>query len=126
MTLDSDALAAALTAMMDAPARLAALVRRFEHLETKIDALSAALPPLLVSVTEAAQAFKVSVPTMRRWVRGGNVPTVRVGATVRVDLSRVRGSDAGEVLRLATTARRPAGAAAFGNDNGRRGGPTLG
>lgn len=105
MTFDADTLAAALTALVDTPARLAALVRRFEHLEEKVDAISAALPPVLVPIPEAAKVFKVSVPTMRRWARNGDVPTVRIGATLRVDLSRLRGVDDVAVARAAQQAR---------------------
>jgi excisionase family DNA binding protein len=61
------------------------------------------LPPLLVPVPEAAAAFKVSVPTMRRWVKAGAVPTVKVGATTRVDLSRLHGTDDLSIARATLT-----------------------
>ena len=75
------------------------------ELTAKVEALRAASPPLLVTVQEAAAICKVSVPTMRRWVKGGQVPVVKVASTVRVDLSRVRGVDAKDIARMAREAR---------------------
>jgi len=89
MTLDARALTVALEALLEVPDRLAAFERRFASVESQLSSLVTALPPLLVPVTEAAAALKVSVPTMRRWVRAGAVPVVRVGNTIRVDLSRL-------------------------------------
>ncbi len=59
----------------------------------------------LLSVPDAARAFQVSLPTMRRWVKAGRVPTVKIGATVRVDMSRLHGVGHVEVARLAAAAR---------------------
>ena len=73
---------------------MAAMEQALTELTAKVEALRAASPPLLAPVTEAATIFKVSVPTMSRWVRIGHVPVVKVANTVRVDLSRVRGVDA--------------------------------
>jgi hypothetical protein len=42
---------------------------------------------------------------MRRWVKAGRVPTVKIGATVRVDMSRLHGVGHVEVARLAAAAR---------------------
>ena len=48
--------------------------------------------------------FKVSIPTMRRWARRGELPSRHVGNTVRVDLCRVRGLGAEDIGRLAREA----------------------
>lgn len=107
MTIDPAKLSAALGALLEAPGRLAAMERRFDRLEGQLGAVAAALPPLLLPIPQAAAVFKVSVPTMRRWVRAGEVPTVRVGGTVRVDMSRIHGIDDLAVARAARGA--PAG-----------------
>jgi excisionase family DNA binding protein len=80
---------------------MAAMEQALTELTAKVEALRAASPPLLVPVTEAATIFKVSVPTMRRWVKTGRVPVVKVANTMRVDLSRVRGVDAEDIGRMA-------------------------
>jgi excisionase family DNA binding protein len=41
-------------------------------------------PPLLLTVTEAAQWLRVHVTTLRAMIRRGAVPVVRFGRTVRV------------------------------------------
>jgi excisionase family DNA binding protein len=91
--IDTQNLAALFSAMGDIPARLAALERAVTDNTDKLESLRAALPPALVTITEAATAFKVSVPTMRRWVNRGEVPTVKIGNTVRVDMARLHGTD---------------------------------
>jgi len=54
---------------------------------------------------QAAAIFKVRVATVRRWVKTGHVPVVKVANTVRVDLSRVHGVDAADVARMAREIR---------------------
>ena len=102
---DTQAVARAFLAMADIPARLIALEQRVSECTTKLDSLMAALPPKLVTITEAAAACEVSVPSMRRWVKRGDVPSLKVGHTVRVDLSRLRGKDASAVAMMAAEAR---------------------
>jgi excisionase family DNA binding protein len=99
-------IATLLSALAEIPGRLAALEREQARVTAELAGIRATLPPLLVSVPDAAQALKVSVPTMRRWVKAGAVPTVRVGNTVRVDLSRMGGTDANDIARLASSIRR--------------------
>jgi excisionase family DNA binding protein len=101
MKMDSASMAAVLTAFSEMPVRMAAMERALTELSAKVEALRAASPPLLVPVTEAATIFRVSVPTVRRWVKSGRVPVVKVANTVRVDLSRVRGVDAEDIARTA-------------------------
>ena len=103
--IDTADLAALLGAMREAPGRLAALERQTAAVAAGLEAVRAALPPTFATVTEAANALKVSVPTMRRWVKAGRVPTLKVGNTVRVDLSRMKGLDASEVGRRAAALR---------------------
>lgn len=105
MKIDPTAIAALLTAFSEMPVHMAAMERALNELTYKVDALRAALPPLLVPVTQAAAIFKVSVPTMRRWVKRGQLPVMKVANTLRVDLSRVRGVDAEDIARMAREAR---------------------
>jgi excisionase family DNA binding protein len=102
---DPGSLAAIFGALADIPARLAALEHAANENGTKLDALQAALPPKHLTITEAAKAIKVSIPTMRRWVRKGVVTTLKVGKVIRVDVSRLRGVDAAEIVRSAGEAR---------------------
>lgn len=104
MSIDAAALAALFAALGETPARLAALERASEAARADMAAIRAALPPVLLSIPDAARAFQVSLPTMRRWVKAGRVPTVKVGATVRVDMSRLHGADDVTVARLVRAA----------------------
>jgi excisionase family DNA binding protein len=48
------------------------------------------LPPLL-TIGEAAAALRVSVPTIRRWIRSGHLPAAHVGpGSLRVEARAVR------------------------------------
>ncbi len=86
-------------------------VGRWKNFGAKIQASRASLnpeagsPPSLDQVPEAAAIFKVSVATMRRWVKTGHVSVVKLANTVRVDLPRVHGVDAADVARMAREAR---------------------
>jgi excisionase family DNA binding protein len=106
MGIDSNALGALFAALTEIPGRVAAIERLVADACGELARIRDALPPCLVSVPEAAAAFKVSVPTMRRWVKAGAVPSVGVGATVRVDLSRLHGTDEIAIAR-ATRSRGP-------------------
>lgn len=101
MSADGDRLAAIFAAMADTPTRLAALERANEATRADLALIRAALPPVLLTLPEAADAFKVSVQTMRRWVRAGKVPTIKIGSTVRVDMSRLHGVDGQGVVEMA-------------------------
>jgi glutamate-1-semialdehyde aminotransferase len=105
MDIDPASIVAVLTTFSELPVRMAAMERALNELTTEVEILRAASPPLLVPLTEAAMVFKVSMPTMRRWVKRGQVPVVKVANTVRVDLSRIRGVDAGDIARIAGEAR---------------------
>jgi excisionase family DNA binding protein len=108
--LDTTALATMFAAVAEIPARVAALERVVTDLRTDMEAIKSALPPVFKTIPEAAKIFQVSVPTMRRWVNRGHVPTVKVGHTVRVDMSRLHGVDAAEIGRKAEEARKSSGA----------------
>jgi excisionase family DNA binding protein len=77
------------------------------RLADEMAALRSALPPMLVTVREAAKALGISVSTLRRRVREGSVPVRRIGRgrCVRVDLSALRAPTEAEVIRLATQTR---------------------
>ncbi len=101
-----DDIGAGLAALLHVPAEMAALREEIVGLRAEVIALREALPPMLVNVQQAAERLGVSVPTVRRLVRAGRLPSVHIGSSVRVDLSRVRPIDPGEVAQLAAQARR--------------------
>jgi excisionase family DNA binding protein len=102
---DPQSLATLFCALLEIPRRMAALELNAGKISEKVDRLLAALPPALIPIPEAAAAFKVSIPTMRRWAKRGEVPTVKIGNTIRVDMSRLHGKDAAEVSAWAAEAR---------------------
>jgi excisionase family DNA binding protein len=98
-------IAAVVAAFAEMPTRFAALERSVTELTAKMEALRVALPPLLVRVPEAAAVCKVSAKTVRRWVETRQIPAVRIGRMVRIDLTRVHGIDADDVAMMSREAR---------------------
>jgi len=86
-------------------AKLAPLRGDIGRLAAELEAMRRTFPPALVPVREAAQALGVSEATIRRRIRDGDMATVRIGRSVRVDLAALRSTDAGEVARLAAAIR---------------------
>jgi hypothetical protein len=105
MKIDPATIAAVITAFSEIPVRVAGMERAVTEVTASVEALRAASPPLLLRLPEAAAIFKMSVVTMRRWVKTGHVPVVKVANTVRVDLTRVHGVDATDVARMAREVR---------------------
>ena len=97
-----------LAAFAESPRLLDALTRRLDELGAKLDAIAARLPPALTSVSEAARRLGLSTPTVRRRIKSGELPTVRIGARVLVDLSAITTTTPDDVAALAHAARRPA------------------
>ena len=76
------------------------------RLEAQVTALTGAvrgleerLPPRLVSVEEAAQHLSISVQTVRRWCKAGQLAYVRRGRQLRIDLTKVRAFTNDELRR---------------------------
>jgi excisionase family DNA binding protein len=68
-----------------------------ELLTAAIRSLERHLPAPLVSVQDAAERLGVSVNTVRRRVKSGDIPCTRIGKAVRIDLTKVRPLDQTEV-----------------------------
>lgn len=106
-----ETLAAAVSAQLE-PMR--AELRR---MTAELAAMRRALPPQLVTMTQAAKALGLSLSTVRRRVRDGSLPSKRVGRSVRVDLAAVSGPAESEVnagvveLRATMASRRASGEA---------------
>ena len=62
------------------------------------------IPAPVVSVHEAAERLGVSVNTVRRRVKSGEIPCTRIGKVLRIDLSKVRVLDQEEVEEMAQRA----------------------
>jgi excisionase family DNA binding protein len=77
-----------LSALLQLPVDVQALRREVAQLRSAVDQLRRALPPVLLSVSEAARALNVSTVTIRRMIRAGTLAHVRVGRSLRVDLTR--------------------------------------
>ena len=80
-----------------------------EQLTVAIRSLERHLPAPLVSVQDAAERLGVSVNTVRRRVKSGDIPCTRIGKALRIDLTKVRALDQVEVNELADQALRRAG-----------------
>lgn len=103
-----DSLATTLSAIGQIPAAFAELQREVRSLALALRGVEGRLPPQLVSVREAARALGCSVPTVRRKVGSGELASVRLGRTVRVDLSKLVSLDRDDVAAMLDKARRPA------------------
>jgi excisionase family DNA binding protein len=77
-----------------------------ESLTVAIRSLERHLPCPLVSVHEAAERLGVSVNTVRRRVKSGDIPSTRIGKAVRIDLTKLRPLDDTELQELANRALR--------------------
>lgn len=87
---------------------LAPLLDELRQVRAEVAELRAALPPApLVSVEEAARLAGVSIATMRRRIKVGEVPSIRHGRTVRIDPVALRPPSGAQVIELAHRARFP-------------------
>jgi excisionase family DNA binding protein len=100
-----DQLAVTLSALLDTPRVLADLRRQVADLTDAVRSMEKNLPSLLVSIDEAAKVLGYSSASVRRWAGAGAIPTLRLGRSWRVDLSKIRGMDPAEIARLAREAR---------------------
>jgi excisionase family DNA binding protein len=80
-----DAIAAALEA------KLLPLQAELHRLTEEVERLRRAFPSPMVSIREAAKTLQVSLSTIRRRVKDGSIPSVRVGNMLRVDLGALHG-----------------------------------
>ena len=100
MTLD-----AALSAVVSDA--VAPLVSEIRELRRSVDALQAASPPKLVTVTEACRITGLSPATMRRRIADHSIESIRVGPrAIRVDVGSLRPTDPTVVATLAAEAQR--------------------
>jgi excisionase family DNA binding protein len=72
----------------------------------RLDALTAAAPPSLVTVDEAARRLQKSPARIRAMAAAGDLPACRVGRSWRIDLAAVRPVPVEQVVLLAADARR--------------------
>lgn len=93
--------------LLELPTKFELLTREVASLRAEVSTLRTALPPLLMSIPDAAAALGVSVSTLRRRIRLGEVPVKHIGRSVRVDVAALRPTSQPEVVRLADAARRP-------------------
>lgn len=77
--------------------QVAPVLAELRAVKTELEALRRAMPPQLVTMTAAAKALGQSLSTIRRKVKDGTLPCRRIGRSVRVDLSGLRGPTQAEV-----------------------------
>ncbi len=99
------ALARAMAGVAHLPAHLADIEARLGRIEAGMEHLRRALPPLLVTLLEAARALGVSYATIRRMKKAGRLPLVGSGRSARVDLSALHAPGLDEVTRAVAQAR---------------------
>ena len=92
-------------ALLEAPVRLAAVETELRALRDVVEQLRRATPPAVVSLSQAAGHLGVSVSPLRRRAKAGELPVVRIGRSIRVDLSRLQPVDNATVADLAASAR---------------------
>lgn len=77
-----------LAALLQLPIEMQALRSDVMQLSCAVEQLRRALPPVLLSVGDAANALGVSMVTVRRMIRSGRLAHVRIGRSVKVDLTK--------------------------------------
>jgi excisionase family DNA binding protein len=99
---------AGLAALLQLPVEMQALRSDVAQLRATVDQLRRALPPVLLSVHDAANALGVSTVTVRRMVRSGKLAHVRVGRSVKVDMTRtpVESTNIDDGIRAAASLHR--------------------
>jgi excisionase family DNA binding protein len=91
-------------ALIALPAQVDTVMRELRKLQEEVRELRQALPAMLVSMEEAAKHLGVNYSTIRRWVKNGSVPSLKIGSTVRVDLRALRPQTGAEIVSLAAAA----------------------
>jgi len=81
-----------------------ALQDQVGSLTDAVRSLQRSLPAPLVSVQDAAARLGVSVNTVRRRVKSGDIPSTRIGKVVRVDLTNLRPLSDDEIRVMAQRA----------------------
>lgn len=113
------ALAEALAGVAHLPSHIAGIEARLGRIEEGMASLRRALPPLLVTLPEAARALGVSYATIRRMKKAGRLPLVGSGRSARVDLSALHAPDEDGIARDAAAAcSRESPGAADGQEDG--------
>jgi excisionase family DNA binding protein len=107
-TPSADSLATTLTALGSIPSAFAELQREVRALTHAVRKVDARLPPQLVSIREAASVLGCSTATVRRKLGNGELASVRLGHTVRVDLSKLVALDGKDIAALLADVRRRA------------------
>ncbi len=82
-------------------ARIAPLHTELRRLATELVRLRRALPPMLVSLKEAAIRMRVSYATARRRAHTGEWPVRRDGGRILVDLTSLHPRSEAEIAHLA-------------------------
>jgi excisionase family DNA binding protein len=87
-------LLAAATLMVESIARIPEsqeqILRELAAIRIEIETIRRSLPPTLVPLAEAAQRLGISRSTIRRMLATKRLRSVRIGETVRVDLSSIQ------------------------------------
>lgn len=105
MAGNPDALGAAFGALASVPTEVAELRALVTGLGAQLARIEERLPPTLVSLDDAAKALSVSRSTCKRLIASGELPSIRVGRLVRVDLSAMRPLSREKIAELAAAAR---------------------
>lgn len=105
--MNPDATAALLRTLAEIPARLAALERQQAELARQVEATRRALPPRLLTTRQAAEVIGVSEGTVRRWVKSGSIPSLKIEGTTRIDLTFYGSHEMNEHARKARPGPTP-------------------
>jgi excisionase family DNA binding protein len=97
-------LAGTIASLTDLPESVADLRREVMYLLTAMARGENRLPSPLANVQQAAAVLGCSVPTIRRKVKAGEIPSMRIGRSVRIDLTKLRALSGAEVSDLARRA----------------------
>jgi len=81
------------------------VAQELARLREEVAQLRRSLPAAVGSAEQAAALAGVSVRTIRRRIRAGELPTRKLGRRTLVDLSALRPLEEAEVIRLAREAR---------------------
>jgi excisionase family DNA binding protein len=100
-----DVARAAFAGLADLPGAVAELVQLVRRQGEQLDAIAKRLPADLVAPAEYCRRTGLSTSTVKRAVRSGALPVLRVGRRVLIDAAAARPTLPEDVARLAREAR---------------------
>ncbi len=88
------------------PGLVQSLLTKIESLEDQVKALRETMPPRLVSTKEAARQLNTSESSIQRWVKEGELRSLKIGGSKKIDLTGVVARNADDIARMVSQKKK--------------------